>query len=98
MLTASAALAATRTVVAQPTPAAALPTPADPHMETKAGLFLENTTRDPSTESGRARHKAFWRAEVIEQVTLANEIDGSRGLGAPEPTGSLLARAVSPAV
>ncbi|WP_336488789.1 DUF4142 domain-containing protein [Methylobacterium nigriterrae] len=83
MLTATAALAVTRTAIAQPTPAGAMPTPVYLNMATKGGLFLENTARDAHEKTRNPRVKAFSRAEVIEQVNLANKIDGYTGRAAP---------------
>src|SRR5215218_1462709 len=83
MLTATAALAVTRTAIAQPTPAGALPTPVYLNMATKGGLFLENTARDANAKSGNPRIRKFSRAEVVEQVGLANKIDAYTGGAAP---------------
>ncbi|MFE1597869.1 DUF4142 domain-containing protein [Methylobacterium sp. ID0610] len=82
MLSATAALAVTRTAVAQPTPAGAIPTPIYLAMATKGGLFLENTARDAFAKTANPRVKKFSRAEVTEQVNLANKIDAVTG-GAP---------------
>jgi hypothetical protein len=87
MLTATAALAVTRTAIAQPIPPGALPTPVYLNMATKGGLFLENTARDANAKSGNARIKKFSRAEVVEQVSLANKIDSYTGGGAPVAAG-----------
>ena len=87
MLGATAALALTRTAIAQPTPAGAIPTPVYLNMATKGGLFLENTARDANAKTGNARLKKFSRAEVVEQVTLANKIDDYTGRGAPGAAG-----------
>jgi hypothetical protein len=86
MMTATAALAVTRTAIAQPAPAGALPTPAYLEMATKGGLFLENTARDAHAKTRDPGLKRFTRAEVTEQVTLANRIDGYTG-GAPVAAG-----------
>ncbi|AWN36114.1 DUF4142 domain-containing protein [Methylobacterium radiodurans] len=86
MMTATAALAVTRTAIAQPTPAGALPTPAYLEMATKGGLFLENTARDAFAKTRNPAVKRFARAEVTEQVNLANRIDGYIG-GAPVAVG-----------
>lgn len=74
MLTATAALAVTRTAVAQPTPAGALPTLVYLNMATKGGLFLENTARDAYDKTSDPRIKKFSRAEVIEQVNLSQKL------------------------
>ncbi|MER2266460.1 DUF4142 domain-containing protein [Methylobacterium oxalidis] len=87
MLTATAALAVTRTAIAQTTPAGAIPTPVYLNMATKGGLFLENTARDANAKTGNPRLKQFTRAEVVEQVTLANKIDGYTGGPAPVAAG-----------
>ena len=87
MLGATAALALTRTAIAQPTPAGAIPTPVYLNMATKGGLFLENTARDANAKTGNSRLKKFSRAEVVEQVTLANKIDDYTGRGAPGAAG-----------
>ncbi|MGY2049531.1 DUF4142 domain-containing protein [Methylobacterium sp. JK268] len=86
MLTATAALAVTRTAVAQPVAAGAIPTPVYLAMATKGGLFLETTARDAFAKTGNPRVKRFSRAEVVEQVTLANRIDAATG-GAPAMAG-----------
>lgn len=86
MLTATAALAVTRTAIAQPTPSGALPTPVYLEMATKGGLFLENTARDAHARTRDPAVKRFARAEVTEQVNLANRIDGYTG-GAPMAAG-----------
>ncbi|GJE41610.1 DUF4142 domain-containing protein [Methylobacterium soli] len=88
MLTATAALAVTRTAIAQPTPAGALPTPVYLNMATKGGLFLENTARDANAKSGNPRIRKFSRAEVVEQVGLANKIDSYTGGAAPGAPGT----------
>jgi predicted outer membrane protein len=87
MLSATAALAVTRTAVAQPTPAGAMPTPVYLAMATKGGLFLENTARDAFAKTGNPRVKRFARAEVTEQVNLANKIDAVTGGGMPVGAG-----------
>ncbi|GJD60349.1 DUF4142 domain-containing protein [Methylobacterium frigidaeris] len=87
MLSATAALAVTRTAVAQPTPAGAMPTPVYLAMATKGGLFLENTARDAFAKTGNPRVKRFARAEVTEQVNLANKIDGVTGGNVAVPVG-----------
>lgn len=79
MLSATASLAVTRTAVAQPIAAGAMPTPVYLAMATKGGLFLENTARDAYAKTGNPRVKRFARAEVSEQVNLANKIDGVTG-------------------
>ncbi|TGE02361.1 DUF4142 domain-containing protein [Methylobacterium nonmethylotrophicum] len=83
MLSATAALAVTRTAVAQPTPAGAMPTPVYLAMATRGGLFLENTARDAFAKTGNPRVKRFARAEVNEQVNLANKIDAVTGGSVP---------------
>ncbi|MEH3146275.1 MAG: DUF4142 domain-containing protein [Methylobacterium frigidaeris] len=85
MLSATAALAVTRTAVAQPVPPGAVPTAAYLAMATKGGLFLENTARDAFAKSGNPRVKKFARAEVTEQVNLANKIDAATGGSVPVP-------------
>ncbi len=86
MMTATAALAVTRTAIAQPIQAGAIPTPVYLEMATKGGLFLENTARDAHAKTRNPNVKRFSRAEVTEQVTLANRIDGYTG-GAPVAAG-----------
>ncbi|RVU15031.1 DUF4142 domain-containing protein [Methylobacterium oryzihabitans] len=85
MLSATAALAVTRTAVAQPVPAGAMPTAAYLAMATKGGLFLENTARDAFAKTSNPRVKKFARAEVTEQVALANKIDAATGGVVPVP-------------
>ncbi len=87
MLSATAALAVTRTAVAQPTPAGAMPTPVYLAMATKGGLFLESTARDAFSKTGNPRIKTFARAEVTEQVTLADKIDRVTGGTVAVPVG-----------
>lgn len=83
LLTATAALAVTRTALAQPAPAGAMPAPVYLAMATKGGLFLENTARDAHAKTRNPRVKAFSRAEVTEQVNLARKLDPYLGAGAP---------------
>ncbi|KQQ14238.1 hypothetical protein ASF53_10480 [Methylobacterium sp. Leaf123] len=83
LLTATAALAVTRTALAQPAPAGAMPAPVYLAMATKGGLFLENTARDAHAKTRNPRIKAFSRAEVTEQVNLARKLDPYVGAGAP---------------
>ncbi|APX85726.1 hypothetical protein BV511_13955 [Methylorubrum extorquens] len=83
LLTATAALAVTRTALAQPAPADAMPAPVYLAMATKGGLFLENTARDAHAKTRNPRVKAFSRAEVTEQVNLARKLDPYLGAGAP---------------
>jgi predicted outer membrane protein len=93
MLTATAALAVTRTAVAQPTPAGALPTPVYLNMATKGGLFLENTARDAFEKTGSPRVKKFARAEVVEQVNLSRKLSpyaGAMAGGAAAGPGGLI--------
>lgn len=95
LLTATAALAVTRTALAQPAPAGAMPTPVYLAMATKGGLFLENTARDAHAKTRNPRVKAFSRAEVTEQVNLARKLDPYLGAapmasGAPAGPGGLV--------
>lgn len=97
MLTATAALAVTRTAIAQPTPAGAIPAPVYLNMATKGGLFLENTARDAHEKTANPRVKKFSRAEVIEQVILARKLDpfagaaaASAGAGGPPGPGGVI--------
>ena len=87
LVSATAALAVTRTAVAQPVAAGAMPTPAYLAMATKGGLFLENTARDAYAKTGNPRVKRFARAEVTEQVNLANKIDAVTGGNVAVPVG-----------
>ncbi len=91
LASATAALAVTRTAVAQPVAAGAMPTPAYLAMATKGGLFLENTARDAFAKTGNPRVKRFARAEVTEQVNLANKIDAVTGGTVAVPVGGGLA-------
>ncbi|BAQ49696.1 DUF4142 domain-containing protein [Methylobacterium aquaticum] len=91
LVSATAALAVTRTAVAQPVAAGAMPTPAYLAMATKGGLFLENTARDAFAKTGNPRVKRFARAEVTEQVNLANKIDAVTGGTVAVPVGGGLA-------
>ena len=95
LLTATAALAVTRTALAQPAPAGAIPAPVYLAMATKGGLFLENTARDAHAKTRNPRVKAFSRAEVTEQVNLARKLDPYMGAapmaaGAPPGPGGLV--------
>ncbi len=87
LASATAALAVTRTAVAQPVAAGAMPTPAYLAMATKGGLFLESTARDAFAKTGNPRVKRFARAEVTEQVNLANKIDAVTGGNVAVPVG-----------
>jgi predicted outer membrane protein len=82
MLGATAALAITRTAVAQVTPAGAIPSSVYLQMATSGGMFLENTARDAHEKTRNSAVKRFSRAEVIEQVNLARKINAYTG-GAP---------------
>ena len=84
MLGATAALAVTRTALAQVTPAGAIPTGTYLQMATSGGLFLENTARDAHAKTANPGVKKFARAEVVEQVNLARKISAYTG-GAPMP-------------
>ncbi|ACB82144.1 conserved hypothetical protein [Methylorubrum populi BJ001] len=95
LLTATAALAVTRTALAQPSPAGTIPAPVYLAMATKGGLFLENTARDAHAKTRNPRVKAFSRAEVTEQVNLARKLDPYLGAapmaaGAPAGPGGLV--------
>ncbi len=87
LVSATAALAVTRTAIAQPVAAGAMPTPASLAMATKGGLFLENSARDARAKTGTPRVKRFARAEVTEQVDLANTIDAATGATVAVPVG-----------
>ena len=87
LASATATLAVTRTAVAQPVAAGAMPTPAYLAMATKGGLFLESTARDAFAKTGNPRVKRFARAEVTEQVNLANKIDAVTGGNVAVPVG-----------
>lgn len=87
MLGATAALAVTRTAIAQVTPAGAIPSSVYLEMATKGGMFLENTARDAFDKTTHPRLKKFTRAEVIEQVNLARKIGGYTGGVVPVPGG-----------
>ncbi|TXN68130.1 DUF4142 domain-containing protein [Methylobacterium sp. WL6] len=90
MLAATAALAVTRTAIAQPTPAGAMPTPVYLNMATKGGMFLENTARDAFDKTSNPRVKKFSRAEVVEQVNLSRKLSpftGGMAAAAGGPTG-----------
>lgn len=91
MLGATAALAITRTAIAQVTPAGAVPTSVYLQMATAGGMFLENTARDAHEKTSNSAVKKFSRAEVIEQVTLSRKLAPYTGGMAPSanaaPTG-----------
>ena len=87
LLTATAALAVTRTAIAQGTPAGAIPTPVYLDMATKGGLFLENTARDANAKTTNPRVRKFSRAEVVEQVALANRLGPYAEVAAGGPAG-----------
>jgi predicted outer membrane protein len=82
MLGATAALAITRTAVAQITPAGAIPSSVYLQMATTGGMFLENTARDAHEKTRNPAVKKFSRAEVIEQVNLSRKLGTYTG-GAP---------------
>ncbi|MBE7196435.1 MAG: DUF4142 domain-containing protein [Parafilimonas terrae] len=82
MLGATAALAITRTAVAQVTPAGAIPSSVYLQMATSGGMFLENTARDAHEKTRNPAVKKFSRAEVIEQVALSRKLGAYTG-GAP---------------
>src|ERR1700712_4704886 len=85
MLGATAALAITRTAVAQVTPAGAIPSSVYLQMATTGGMFLENTARDAHEKTRNPTVKKFSRAEVIEQVNLARKINAYTGGVVPVP-------------
>ncbi|MCJ2051829.1 DUF4142 domain-containing protein [Methylobacterium sp. J-070] len=89
MLGATAALAITRTAVAQVTPAGAIPSSVYLQMATTGGMFLENTARDAHEKTGNSAVKKFSRAEVIEQVNLSRKLSAYTGgaLMAAAPAG-----------
>ena len=87
LLGATAALALTRTALAQPTSPGAIPSSVYLAMATKGALFLENTARDAFDKTASPRLKKLARAEVVEQVTLARKIGGYTGGGVPVPAG-----------
>ncbi len=93
LVSATTALAVTRTAIAQPVAAGAMPTPASLAMATKGGLFLENSARDAHAKTGTPRVKRFARAEVTEQVDLANTIDAATGATVAVPVGGGLVAA-----
>ncbi len=64
-----------------------MPTPVYLAMATKGGLFLEITARDAFAKTGNPRIKTFARAEVTEQVTLADKIDRVTGGTVAVPVG-----------
>ncbi|MDN3569830.1 DUF4142 domain-containing protein [Methylobacterium longum] len=82
MLGATAALAITRTAIAQVTPAGAIPSSVYLQMATTGGMFLENTARDAHEKTRNPAVKKFSRAEVIEQVNLSRKLGAYTG-GAP---------------
>jgi predicted outer membrane protein len=86
MLGATAALAVTRTAIAQVTPPGAIPNAVYLDMATKGGMFLENTARDAHDKTANPRLKKFTRAEVIEQVNLSRKIGAYTGGVVPVPT------------
>jgi len=86
MLGATAALAITRTAVAQVTPSGAIPSGVYLQMATTGGLFLENTARDAHEKTRNPALKKFSRAEVVEQVNLARKINAYTGGVAPAPS------------
>ncbi|MGH1588685.1 DUF4142 domain-containing protein [Methylobacterium phyllosphaerae] len=81
-LCATAALAITRTAVAQVTPVGAIPSRVYLQMAITGGMFLENTARDAHEKTRSPSIKKFSRAEVIEQVNLSRKFSAYTG-GAP---------------
>lgn len=79
MLGATAALAITRTAIAQVTPAGAIPSSVYLQMATTGGMFLENTARDAHEKTSNPAVRKFSRAEVIEQVNLARKLNAYTG-------------------
>lgn len=82
MMGATAALAITRTAVAQVTPGGAIPSSVYLQMALSGGMFLENTARDAHEKTRNPAVKKFSRAEVIEQVNLSRKLGAYTG-GAP---------------
>ncbi len=85
MLGATAALAVTRTAVAQVTPAGCDSIECLLTDGYRGGMFLENTARDAHEKTRNPAVKKFSRAEVIEQVNLSRKINTYTG-GAPIPS------------
>ena len=94
MLGATAALAITRTAIAQVTPAGAIPSSVYLQMATAGGMCLENTARDAHEKTRNPAVKKFSRAEVIEQVNPARKLSAYTGgapmAGAPAGPGGLI--------
>lgn len=75
LLVATSPFAITHTM-AQPAPApGAMPAPQYLAMASKGGLFLEETARDGFAKTQNPAVKRFARAEVNEQVNLADKLD-----------------------
>ena len=85
MLGATAALAITRTAIAQVTPAGAVPSGVYLQMATAGGMFLENTARDAFDKTANPAIKRFSRVEVVEQVNLAGKLGAYTGGVVPVP-------------
>ena len=77
LATATSAMAITRTAVAQSERSAAIPTAAYLTMAGQGGQFLEETARTGFEKVSDPRLKTFSRAEVIEQVNLAEKLNGA---------------------
>ncbi|MBV9077182.1 MAG: DUF4142 domain-containing protein [Methylobacteriaceae bacterium] len=81
LLLATAPFAITRTAVAQtPAPAGAIPAPQYFAMASKGGMFLEESARTGFEKTSNPAVKRFARAEVVEQVNLADRLRAT-GIG-----------------
>src|SRR3954470_15074742 len=97
LMAASAPMAITRTVVAQPMPPGTMSAAQYLTMASTGGMFLEETSRDAYEKTQNPRVRRFARAEVVEQVNLSAKLNARSG-GVPQagmapggPVGGLVA-------
>jgi predicted outer membrane protein len=82
LLFATAPMAITRTAVAQPAPAGAIPAREYLAMASRGGMLLEETARSAFDKTQNPRVKRFSRAEVVEQVNLTDRLSAASGMAA----------------
>jgi predicted outer membrane protein len=97
LMAATAPMAITRTVLAQPMPAGMISAPQYLTMASSGSMFLEETSRDAYEKTQNPRVRRFARAEVVEQVNLSARLNARVG-GVPQagmapggPVGGLVA-------
>jgi predicted outer membrane protein len=83
LMAATAPMAVTRTVLAQPLPPGTISAAQYLTMASSGSMFLEETSRDAYEKTQNARVRRFARAEVVEQVNLSAKLNARSG-GVPQ--------------